>query len=153
GTTWTASTFGDSTWKSGPAPLGYGVANDGPSQQAPATTNSFGPDSANKYITTYYRRAFTVASKSSVANMTVSIQRDDGAIVYINGVEVFRSNMPAGPITYSTLAATVVGTTDEITFYSQPVDPVVLVDGTNTLAVEIHQANVTSSDIMMDLEL
>src|SRR5262249_234056 len=88
-----------------------------------------------------------------VANMTVSIERDDGAVVYINGIEVFRSNMPSGTITYTTLAATTIGGTDEITFYSQPVDPFVLVDANNALPVQIHQVIGTSSDIVMALEL
>ena len=40
--------------------------------------------------------------------------RDDGAVVYLNGTEVFRSNMPTGTITYTTLASTTVGGTDVI---------------------------------------
>src|SRR5437879_7595412 len=37
GTGWTSLAFDDSAWQSGPAPLGYGVANDGPQQELPAT--------------------------------------------------------------------------------------------------------------------
>src|SRR5207237_10717027 len=66
GTAWSSRTFNDSAWASGPAPLGYGVANDGPQQQLPATTNRFGPDPNNKYVTTYFRRAFTVSNPESV---------------------------------------------------------------------------------------
>jgi hypothetical protein len=150
GTAWSSRTFNDAAWLSGPAPLGYGDANG---VQFPATTNSFGPDPNNKYITTYYRRAFTVSSPASVSGLSVNIQRDDGAVVYLNGVEVFRSNMPAGAVDYLTPAVIAVGGTDETTFYSQPVDPSLLVSGANTLAVEIHQSGGTSSDIMFDLEL
>jgi hypothetical protein len=149
GTAWGTRTFTDSAWASGPAPLGYGDANG----QLPVTTTGYGPDLNNKYITTYFRRAFTVSNPASVSALSARIQRDDGAVVYLNGVEVFRSNMPAGPVNYLTPAASVVGLTDETTFYSQPVDPSVLVSGANVLAVEIHQANTNSSDIIFDLEL
>ena len=149
GTGWTSLAFIDSAWASGPAPLGYGDANG----QLPATTTGYGPDANNKYVTTYFRRAFTASNPASVTSLNVSVQRDDGAVVYLNGVEVFRSNMPNGPIDYLTFASMVVGGTDEITFFPQAVDPSLLVNGSNVLAVEIHQANAGSSDIILDLEL
>src|SRR5437879_13601193 len=96
GTGWTSLAFDDSAWQSGPAPLGYGVANDGPQQELPATTVAYGPNANNKYATTYFRRAFSVSNPASVSALNVSVQRDDGAVVYLNGVEVFRSNLPAG---------------------------------------------------------
>ena len=141
--------FNDSAWKSGPAPLGYGDANG----QWPATTISYGPDPNNKYITTYFRRSFSVSAPASVTNLVVSVQRDDGVLLYLNGAPIFTNNLPAGPINYLTTAPVAVGGTDETTFYSQSVDPALLVSGLNVLAAEIHQANVTSSDIIFDLEL
>src|SRR5438105_2239754 len=126
GTAWTSLTFNDSAWKSGPAPLGYGAANDGPQQELPATTVGYGPAGTNKYVTTYFRRAFTVSNPASVSGLSASVQRDDGAVIYLNGVEVFRSNMPNGLIDYLTFASLVIGGTDETTFYSQPVDPSLL---------------------------
>ncbi len=79
--------------------------------------------------------------------------RDDGEVVYLNGTEVYRTNMPTGSINYLTLASsTVVGTEEDI-FHETSVDPGLLVNGTNVLAVEIHQINLTSSDISFDLEL
>jgi hypothetical protein len=149
GTAWVAPAFNDSAWKSGPAPLGYGDANG----VWPATTNSYGPDPNNKYITTYYRRSFSVASPASVTNLVVSVQRDDGVIVYLNSTPIFTNNMPAGTINYLSLAPVAVGGTDETTFYSQPVNSALLISGNNVLAAEIHQANGTSTDIIFDLQL
>jgi hypothetical protein len=149
GVAWSAPAFNDNAWKSGPAPLGYGDANG----QLPATTVGYGPDPNNKYITTYFRGGFSVSSPASVTNLVVSVQRDDGVLVYLNGVPIFTNNLPAGPINYLTLAPVVVGGTDETTFYSQSVDPALLVNGLNVLAAEVHQANVTSSDIIFDLGL
>ena len=149
GVAWREPNFNDGSWASGPAPLGYGDANG----IFPATTNSYGPDPNNKYITTYYRHSFEVADASAFTDFIVSLDRDDGAVVYLNGIEVFRSNMPGGAISNNTFASTVVGSVAETTYYSTNFGPGPLVSGTNVFAVEIHQANVTSSDIFMDLGL
>jgi hypothetical protein len=149
GTAWRTRTFTDSAWASGPATLGYGDANG----LLPATLIGYGPNMNDKYITTYFRRAFTVSNPASVSGLRASVQRDDGAVIYLNGVEVFRSNMPVGPVNYLTPAASVVGLTDETNFFSQPVDPSLLVSGANVLAVELHQSGTNSSDVIFDLEL
>jgi hypothetical protein len=150
GTAWRSRTFDDQSWNSGPAPLGYGDANG----QWPATTNSYGPDPNNKYVTTYYRRSFTLSNSGGATNLTVNVQRDDGVVVYLNGTGIFTNNMPTnGTIGYLTNASSVVGGVDETTFYSQIVSPALLVSGTNVLAAEIHQVSATSSDIIFDLEL
>jgi len=92
GTAWRQPSFDDSPWAAGPAELGYGDGGE-------ATTVGFGPDASNKYITTYFRHTFSVANPSSYQSLTLSLRRDDGAVVYLNGAEVFRSNVPAGGIT------------------------------------------------------
>ena len=51
--------FNDSGWSTGPAELGYG---DAPEGRPEATVVSFGPNAGAKYITTYFRRAFTVSN-------------------------------------------------------------------------------------------
>jgi hypothetical protein len=146
GTAWRAPGFDDSSWAAGPAQLGYGDGNE-------ATVVGFGPDPNNKYITTYFRRSFNVTDPSAVKSLSLGLVRDDGAVVYINGKEVFRSNMPSGPITYTTPASTVVSGADESTFFPATIPPGVLVAGTNVIAVEIHQVSGVSSDISFDLRL
>lgn len=142
-TAWRAPAFNDASWASGPAQLGYGDGDE-------ATVVSFGPNSAAKYITTYFRRSFNVVNASAYLNATVRVLRDDGAVVYVNGTEVFRSNMPGGNIGYQTLASAAI---DDTTFYSAAFSPGLLVEGANVVAVEIHQANATSTDVSFDLEL
>ncbi len=147
GTAWQAASFNDSTWSSGPAQLGYG---DGDEQ----TVVGFGPDSSNKYITTYFRTSFFIPDPSVAADgLTLSLLRDDGAVVYLNGTEVFRSNMPDGTIDYQTSASTNVFGSDETALYSATINPALLVAGTNVLAVEIHQSSSDSPDISFDLGL
>ncbi|HKX60961.1 MAG TPA: Ig-like domain-containing protein [Verrucomicrobiae bacterium] len=144
GTAWRAAAFNDSAWASGPAKLGFGDPDI-------ATIVNGGP-STNRFITTYFRRAFPVGNASAIASMSLRVARDDGAIVYLNGAEVFRNNMPAGAVTYATYASIPVNGADETNFYAINLSPGLLVSGTNVLAVEIHQANATSSDLGFDLE-
>ena len=143
---WINPGYNDAAWPSGPAKLGYGDGDE-------ATAVSFGPDANNKYVTTFFRRTFQVANAASYSNLKVGLRRDDGGIVYLNGTEIFRSNMPEGSIAFSTFASSVVGGADETTFYEQTVDPSLLVDGANVLAVRIHQVNGSSSDLSFDLYL
>ncbi|MFC1633767.1 FN3 associated domain-containing protein [Planctomycetota bacterium] len=149
GTAWRYLNFNDSRWAVGPAQLGYGDGDE-------ATVVGYGRGSSNKYATTYFRHVFYVEDASNFTELTLGIVRDDGAVVYINGVEVARINMPGGNITYRTWATgpgVPVGGIDESTFNMYDIDPDLLVDGSNVIAVEIHQVSATSSDISFDLEL
>lgn len=148
GTAWQALNFDITGWGSGPAELGYGDVAPEPIE---ATMLGFGPDANNKYITYYFRKLFNVTDSANMTNLIVRLQRDDGGVVYINGTEVFRDNMPAGPINYLTLAGANI--ISEAAFFSTNVSPSVLHDGQNIVAVEIHQVNGTSSDIGFDLQL
>jgi hypothetical protein len=143
---WTGTSFSDAAWKSGRAQFGYGDGDE-------ATIVSYGPNSSSKYVTTYFRKTINIADVNQIGNVTMRLKRDDGAIVYINGREVVRSNMPSGTVTNTTLASTAIGDPAEATFYSFNVDRSVLVNDTNVVAVEIHQGNRTSSDVSFDLEL
>ncbi len=146
GTAWRALAFDDSAWKSGPAQLGYGDGDE-------ATVVSYGSNANNKFVTTYFRRNFSVADKTQVTALALRLVRDDGAVVYLNGTEVYRSNMPTGTISSSTFASTAVGGADESTFFSASVSPSLLVNGNNVIAVEIHQSDAASSDISFDFGL
>ena len=146
GTAWRATAFNDSTWPSGPAQLGYGDGDE-------ATTLGFGPDANNKFITTYFRRSFNVTNASLFNGVTLRLLRDDGAVVYLNGVEVWRTNMPAGSVGFLTPASVAIGGVDESTFVQTTISPSLLLTGTNVLAVELHQSGGTSTDISFDLQL
>ena len=147
---WTAAGFNDSAWASGPAELGYGDITDG---RPEATVVGFGPDSNSKYITTYFRRRFNVGNPAAYSALTFRTVRDDGAVVYLNGVEQFRLNMPGGAVNSSTLAASAISGSDEAAFYTNNAAASGLVSGENVVAVEIHQFNGMSSDISFELEL
>ena len=151
GTAWRASGFNDDAWSTGLAELGYG---DGPTG-AEGTEVGFGGDITNKFITTYFRKEFTATDVASITGLQLGLRRDDGAVVYLNGTEVWRSGMhPTNPITYTTPAENGSTGTDETVFHQKnDISPALLVEGTNTIAVEVHQNSVTSSDISFDLKL
>jgi hypothetical protein len=146
GTAWRSASFNDGSWRTGAAQLGYG---DGDEQ----TVVSFGTNAKKKYITTYFRRTITVTNPAQFTSLLLNLIRDDGAVVYINGVEVWRSNLPGGTIGFKTLAASNVEGANESTWFSTTLSPSRLVAGTNVIAVEIHQDAITSSDISFDLKL
>jgi len=146
GTAWKETSFIDSAWASGPAVLGGGDAHI-------VTNVNIGPSGA-RYITTYFRRTFNVTGAAAIQALTMNILRDDGVVVWINGVEVARQNMPAGAINYLTDTPDIISGADETTYFPATAAPLpTLVEGTNTIAVEVHQRDGNSSDLGFDLEL
>ena len=144
GTAWRTAMFDDAAWKSGVALLGFGDANG----LLPATTVA-----NNFQWTTYFRQKFVVPDPSRVATLTARLLRDDGAVVYLNGTEVWRDNLPAGLISSTTPASSSVGGTAESLWLTNTISGAVLVPGTNLLAVEIHQYALSSSDLCFGFTL
>ncbi|MDX2045896.1 MAG: AbfB domain-containing protein [Chitinophagaceae bacterium] len=146
GTTWRNLGFIDDTWPSGTGELGYGDGDE-------ATVISYGPSASSKYITYYFRKLINISSVSAYTAFNMQVKRDDGVVVYVNGTEVFRNNMPGGTIVYGTLATTPIGDADEFTPLSFAVSPALFADGSNVIAVEVHQVLASSSDLTFDLTL
>ncbi len=146
GTAWRGSHFDDTAWFEGFAQLGYGEFDE-------ETELYFGPAETNKFITYYFRREFTVTDAIAYVGLTLNVLRDDGVVVYLNGAEVYRDNVPAGDVQYRTLAVTNVSGAGEDTFQVSSIPVGALVNGTNVLAVEVHQSRANSADLSFDLEL
>ena len=148
---WQVPVYNDSNlpWQTGLAELGYNTDNTEPRE---ATVIGYGGNTGAKYITSYFRHTFNVANKGVFTGLKLRLLRDDGAVVYLNGNEVIRSNMPSGTITANTLAPVAVGGTDEAKFFEFSLGNA-LVDGSNVIAVEVHQQAATSSDVSFNLEL
>lgn len=146
GTEWRAPGFDDSAWPWGYAELGYGDFDE-------ETTLGYGANSGNKYITYYFRTEFNVAEAVNYTSLSLDVLRDDGVVVYLNGSEIYRNNMPSGAVSYSTRALTNAAGAGERAFYPATISPLALVEGANLLAVEIHQVLPTSADISFDLRL
>jgi chitodextrinase len=136
---WAQPAFDDSTWPSGRAELGQGDGDE-------VTVMTAG------YGTRWFRRSFSASGAGGVTALEVELLADDAAVVYLNGVELVRDNMPAGPIDATTLAADYRFGVAETQRQTYTVPASALVDGTNVLAVEVHQAW-GSPDLSFDLRL
>ena len=152
GTAWRSPNYNDSSWSQGDAQLGYGDGDE-------ATVVSFGGNDSDKHPTTYFRRQFT-APAGDIVSVKLRVVRDDGIVVYLNGSEIARDNLPGGTISYGTTASTFVADENESAFFEFDVPLTALLPGaTNTLAVEVHQyagtqgGSVSSSDLSFDAEL
>ncbi|MFJ8236433.1 metallophosphoesterase [Ureibacillus sp. NPDC094379] len=158
GTSWKDSNFDDSTWKSGQAPLGYPTGEDHGTFPEIATVVGFGGDSQNKYATTYFRTTFNVENLSDIGNQgLITAGIDDSAIVYLNGHEIGRYNLPADQVIPFNKYVQDYGLNDasessDKTFKLTAEQLSYLVKGTNVLAVEVHQDRPSSSDLFLDME-
>ena len=135
-----ATTADVSGWAQGAAELGFGDGGE-------ATLLPSGG------LTYYFRRTVTIDDVSGITALRLGLIRDDGAAVYVNGVEVLRSNLPTGPLTASTRATTGLSGTAETTWVEADVPVSVLRAGVNVIAVEVHQNATSSSDVSFDLRL
>jgi hypothetical protein len=145
---WTSVDYDDTSWPQGQAILGYGDADIN-------TELSFGVHPQRKEASALLRRRFRVAGRGRFRLLRGRLCCDDGAVVYLNGREVYRWNVPAGTVTYATRAVKAIGpdAAAERTYRPFAVPHDALVEGENVVAVSVHQANRTSSDLAIDLEL
>ena len=143
GRQWNETGYDDSGWSQGPAELGFGDSN-------PAQTTTL----VRGKITYYFRHTLNVTQSQidTYNQLVLEMIRDDGAVVYINGVEVRRDNMADGVVNSNTLANATVGGGDETRYYKTVHNTASVFNaGPNTVAVEIHQASTSSSDISLQM--
>ena len=143
---WTQEPYDDSNaqgWEGGTGAFGFSEAN--------LTTALFDGDN-NTY---YFRHDFNVPAANTYSSLTVNIRRDDGAVIYINGVEVARERMPTGVITHSTNAISCIWGSQVSNYFpiEIPVTAGLLNAGNNVIAVEVHNCSADNRDIVFDLSL
>ncbi len=146
GTAWREVAYDDSAWPSG-AGLFF---NESAALPAPKRTP------LTLGITTYYFRGRFVmnpvfTNATTGLKIKISTVIDDGAVFYLNGTEIFRLAIPEGPVNSSTLASRPVGDAVWEGTFTIPTDHLVI--GTNLLAVEVHQTDPTSSDVVFGMTL
>ncbi|MGP9734372.1 fibrinogen-like YCDxxxxGGGW domain-containing protein [Brachybacterium sp. AOP42-C2-15] len=127
--TWKDVAFDDSTWANSPAPLGWGSNELGTELTAAGT----------KPLTAYFRHSFTLDDATQIAALELTTRADDGLVVYVNGTEVGRSNMPAGTVGHGTYATAAPRTPDAIANPLTLTAPGnLLVTGENVITAEVH---------------
>ncbi|MBN1674132.1 MAG: fibronectin type III domain-containing protein [Kiritimatiellae bacterium] len=142
---WNTLTYDDGAWSCGEGPLGYG-------ETYVNTRVRYGADPTAKYPTTCFRKRFQLgAGPAQVAALTLRMAYDDGFVAYLNGTEVARRGLGTGSVGYGDFASSHEGNTYEtidLTAHKS-----LLRTGANVLAVELHQADAGSSDLVWDAEL
>jgi hypothetical protein len=147
GIAWRSADFNDDTWASGRGLFAFEESN----AFVTARTNTIltlTNASGSRFITYYFRTHFTVTNKPGSVSLVLSNIIDDGAVMYLNGEEVRRFNMPATSINATTLASSA---SSEGIFTVTNLPPHLLRSGDNVLAVEVHQNSTTSADIVFGL--
>lgn len=137
--TWKNTSFNDATWQTGAGGIGYGDSDD-------ATIT------ANGTVSVYMRKTFTVTDTSALKEAILNIDYDDGFVAYLNGTEIARSGLTGVPPAYNESA-----TDHEAVMYNNGLPEAytigyntlktLIIQGTNVLAVEVHNASSFSSDL------
>lgn len=139
---WADPAFNDSAWPSGPGILAKEEATLPEPIRTPLTLGK---------LTYYFRTHFDFPGDPRGAKLRLRLVIDDGCVVYLNGKEVYRLRLPEGPVTYSTLASANVS--DAVAEGPFEIAAANLNRGDNVLAVEVHQSNAASSDLVFGLAL
>jgi hypothetical protein len=140
GNSWKNTGFNATSWKTGKSGFGYGDNDD-------STV-------LNSVLSVYIRKEFNIANLGEISELVLSIDYDDGFIAYINGHEIARSNIGTGTtVPYNQSAPSA----REAVIYNSGFpsnfiisDPkALLVEGTNVIAIQCHNAGSTSDDFSL----
>jgi hypothetical protein len=142
-TAWRVSSFNDSAWLTGTAPIGYG-------ENFIATLLS---DMPGLYSSVFFRREFVVDDPSAISGLVLEAQYDDGFKAWINGTNVLNANISSAEVPFNGFS----GPTRESANY----DPFTLnsprsylVPGKNIIAIQGHNVSLGgSSDFFLDVRL
>lgn len=154
GVNWMDPGYNDSGWPSGPGLLWVDTRAGGPNAavQPKQTQMPSNAVTGFPFVTYYFRKHFQFAASPAGAGLAFSNYIDDGAVFYLNGVEIYRTNMTRAPaaIWNTNLAAAYNCGGDAtcpalFTLSGSLLAP--LVTGDNVLAVEVHNYSARSPDI------
>jgi hypothetical protein len=140
--TWTDTGFNDSGWLSGPGGIGYGDGDD---------LTVIGPE-----ISVFMRHSFNITDKSIISHALLHVDFDDAFVAYLNGHEIARINIGTAGIRPAFNQSSILNTYEAKmpsggvpAAFLIPKDTIsrYLLDGNNVLALQVHNASVTSSDL------
>jgi uncharacterized repeat protein (TIGR01451 family) len=150
---WNTTAYSDAAWAAGNGELGYGDGDEVTCIPYGCNGNVCNPtNSCNKYWTYYFRKTINITSLAGINQFLFNYKRDDGIVIYVNGTEILRENMPGGAIAYNTPASSDISNENAVVSYTlNGTSPFII--GNNTIAVEIHQSSQPSTDISFDMSL
>ena len=147
-TDWTAQSFDDSSWLTGPSGFGYGP--DCPAQRGTTLADMQQPPSAQGYMSVYLRKTFQVDDPALVTSLTLTIDYDDAFVAYVNGIPVGGNNVPGSPPPHTQPATAdhecSGGSPNPNPAQTVSISPSELVAGVNVIAIQAHNVALNSSD-------
>lgn len=145
GNTWTETDFNDNSWSEGPGGFGYGDDDDGTDIGTTASV--------------FLRIKFTIEDLSQIEKVILLADYDDAFVAYINGTEVGRSGISGNPPSYQQFAEAQHeaalyqgGYPDEKIITKSQINGV-FIEGENTLAIQVHNIDASSSDLSSNFYL
>ena len=139
GATWNTPAFNDGAWPEGRGSVGYGDGDD--------RTES------GVILSVFLRKKFSITNRAQIKDAFLHVDYDDGFIAYLNGVEVARALMPDGTVAFNQASS---GLHEALLYQGQAPEGFlltsaeldgVLLEGENTLAIQVHNENIGSSDL------
>lgn len=146
-TAWRASQFNDSQWPTGSAPFWYGES------ALFGGTGTELADMQNAYSTVFLRRTFPVSNPAAFDTLDLESLCDDGFIAWINGIQVANVGGPTGQPRFNSLASLNANEPVALTTVSIDNPGTLLRTGDNTLAVQVFNTSLGSSDLVFDAQL
>lgn len=145
---WMSKDFDDSSWHKGITSIGYGDSD---------LRTKIGGDELKKTVSKiFFRHKFDLGNLelNSVKKLKLNLLADDGALIFINGREATRYNLPEGPINLETRALKIVRQDDgEMIYHNFTIPSHFLLPGSNVVSVILFQRKGKSSDMRFDLQM
>ena len=147
----------DGTWNNGAIPIGYTTAANDPLGYEARIVTTLPTSTVGNYTAVYMRKTFVVTNRLAYSSLNLGVVVDDGVVAWINGREVMRfqcctgggdPNLPTFDSVSPTANESTPSTNSIINDLTGP-----LVDGTNVLTIMLYNANLTSSDLVLDTAL
>jgi hypothetical protein len=140
-TLWKGTDFNATSWAKGNSPFRYGDGSGGTELT----------DMQNNYTTCYIRKEFVINSIDDVDQLKLTVDYDDGFVIWINGNEIWKTN---APVDYAYNSGAINSHEfGELVNLTLEKDQQFLVNGTNVIAVQGFNFSKTSTDFYLNLKM
>ena len=149
---WRTLAFNDSSWSNGNAPIGY--TSGGATGYEGSIATTVPASGTGNWLSVYFRKTFQLTNVADLTSLQLGVWVDDGAVAFINGVEVGRVNLPAGNLAYNCCASGITaGEEVSMSITITNFAGLNLAVGQNVLAIHGFNANSTSTDFHVEASL